>query len=162
MHYPCFVYFTVVLSTLCVILVHLQSKLQKFTYLLNHGYLYVTAWELMKKISWNWIMEGFAKIWQHGPVWLKSNSSNAILHLKKKIKSTLEQAIKTQRGSRGIAILFGARYNWVVNVMPWLLNPTGKIPSTLCTGGWVSPRAGPDRCGKSRCRRDSTTRPSSP
>jgi hypothetical protein len=29
-----------------------------------------------EKISWKQIMEGFAKIWQHIPVWLKSNSSN--------------------------------------------------------------------------------------
>jgi len=35
-------------------------------------------------------------------------------------------------------------------------------PGTLCTGGWVGPRAGLDRCGKSRPHRDSIPGPSSP
>jgi hypothetical protein len=33
---------------------------------------------------------------------------------------------------------------------------------THCTGGWVGPRAGLDRCGKSRPHQDSITGPSSP
>jgi hypothetical protein len=33
---------------------------------------------------------------------------------------------------------------------------------THCTGGWVGPRAGLDRCGKSRPYGDSIPRPSSP
>jgi len=33
-------------------------------------------------------------------------------------------------------------------------------PGTHCTEGWVGPRAGLDRCGKSRPHRDSTPRPS--
>jgi hypothetical protein len=33
---------------------------------------------------------------------------------------------------------------------------------THCTGGWVGPRAGLDRCGKSRPYRDSISGPSSP
>ena len=28
--------------------------------------------------------------------------------------------------------------------------PPGKRPGTHCTGGWMGPRAGLDRCGKSR------------
>ena len=28
--------------------------------------------------------------------------------------------------------------------------PSGKRPGTHCIGGWVGPRAGPDRYGKSR------------
>jgi hypothetical protein len=32
-------------------------------------------------------------------------------------------------------------------------------PGTHCTGGWVSPRAGLDRCGKSRPHRDSIPGP---
>jgi hypothetical protein len=28
--------------------------------------------------------------------------------------------------------------------------PPGKRPGTHCIGGWVGPRAGLDRCGKSR------------
>ena len=35
-------------------------------------------------------------------------------------------------------------------------------PSTHCTGWWVSPKAGLDRCGKSGLHRDSITGPSSP
>ena len=35
-------------------------------------------------------------------------------------------------------------------------------PGTHCTGGWVGPRAGLDRCGKSRPHRDSIPGPSSP
>jgi hypothetical protein len=35
-------------------------------------------------------------------------------------------------------------------------------PGTHCTGGWVGPRVGPDRCGKSRIHRDSIPGPSSP
>ena len=36
------------------------------------------------------------------------------------------------------------------------------LPTTLCTGGWVGPRAGVDRCRKSRPHRDSILGPSSP
>jgi hypothetical protein len=35
-------------------------------------------------------------------------------------------------------------------------------PGTHCTGGWVGPSAGLDRCGKSRPHRDSIPGPSSP
>ena len=35
-------------------------------------------------------------------------------------------------------------------------------PGTHCTGGWVDPRAGLDRCGKSLPHRDSIPWPSSP
>ena len=35
-------------------------------------------------------------------------------------------------------------------------------PGTRCTGGWVGPRAGLDRCIKSRPHRDSIPGPSSP
>ena len=35
-------------------------------------------------------------------------------------------------------------------------------PGTPCTGGWVGPRGGLDRCGKSRPYRDSIPRPFSP
>jgi hypothetical protein len=36
----------------------------------------------------------------------------------------------------------------------------GKRPGTLCTGGWVSPRADLDGCGNSLPNRDSNPRPS--
>ena len=35
-------------------------------------------------------------------------------------------------------------------------------PGTQCIGGWLGPRDGLDRCGKSRPHRDSIRRPSSP
>jgi hypothetical protein len=42
------------------------------------------------------------------------------LCLSKKVKFALEEAMKAQTGSRGIALLFnlGARWGWVVNAMP--------------------------------------------
>ena len=69
------------------------------------------------------------------------------------------------RGSRAIAILFhdqrhqkgvrGQRHT------PAAFYPRGR-PGTHYTGGWVSPRAGLDRCWKSRPHRDSIPGPSSP
>jgi hypothetical protein len=38
---------------------------------------------------------------------------------------------------------------------------TRDRPGTHCKGGWVGPRAGLDRCGKSRPHRDSVTGPTS-
>jgi hypothetical protein len=40
--------------------------------------------------------------------------------------------------------------------------PPGKRPGTYCTYGWVSPRAGLGRCGKSCSHRESIPGPSSP
>jgi len=42
------------------------------------------------------------------------------------------------------------------------LSPPRGRPGTHCTGGWVGPRAGLDRCGKSRPHRDSIPWPSIP
>ena len=39
---------------------------------------------------------------------------------------------------------------------------TGKTLGTHCIGGWVVPRAGVDRCGRSRPNRDSIPGPFSP
>jgi hypothetical protein len=67
-------------------------------------------------------------------------------------KVTLEQATKTQRGRRGIALPFlylGVRWGLVVNATPRPLYPR-EIPGTHCIGGWVGPRAGLDRCEKYR------------
>jgi hypothetical protein len=60
---------------------------------------------------------------------------------------------KTHRVSGGIAQLFlnlGTR-RWCV----WSASGTGRLyrrerPGTHCTGGWVDPGTGLDRCGKSR------------
>ena len=43
----------------------------------------------------------------------------------------------------------GTRRVWVVSVTPWPLF-TRERPGTHCTEGWVGPRAGLDKCGKSR------------
>jgi len=54
--------------------------------------------------------------------------------------------------SGGIAQLFlnlGTRRGCVVSITPRSLYPR-KRTGTHCTGGWVGPGAGLDRCGKSR------------
>jgi len=53
------------------------------------------------------------------------------------------------RGSRGIILLFlehGNRSRWGVSVTPRPL----FTPANHCRGGWLGPRAGLDKCGKSR------------
>jgi len=78
---------------------------------------------------------------------------------KKKVKFTLVQALRlctgrmAHRGSGGIALLFhdnGTRRGWGVSVTPRPLFTPPEGPGTHCTDGWVGPRAGLDRCGKSR------------
>ena len=57
-----------------------------------------------------------------------------------------------QRVGRGIALLFhdhGTRRGWVVSSKPRPYFTPRERPDTHCTGGWVGPRAGLDRCGKS-------------
>jgi hypothetical protein len=92
--------------------------------------------------------------------------SNLKVKVKVKVKTKfiLEQAMKTQSGSRCIVILFlnlGARKGWVVNVTSRPLYPL-KRPGTHCTGGGVGPRAVLDGCGKSHLYRKSIPGPSSP
>jgi hypothetical protein len=69
------------------------------------------------------------------------------------------------RGIRGIALLFhDQRYEKGVRGQrhtPAARYPRER-PGTHCTGGWVGPRAGLDRCGKSRPHRDSIPIPTSP
>jgi hypothetical protein len=88
-----------------------------------------------------------------------------------KVKCTLVQALRlctgrtADRGSRGIALPFldhGTK-KWVRGQRhaPAALYPRER-PGTHCTGGWVSPRAGMDRCGKSRLHRDSISGSSRP
>ena len=56
---------------------------------------------------------------------------------------------------------FGAICGWVVYTTPWPLQPRER-PGTHCTGSWVGPRVGLDRCGKTRSHRDTILGPSSP
>ena len=61
------------------------------------------------------------------------------------------------RSSRGIAILFldhGYKRSEGSASRPGRMYPRER-PGTHCTGGWVGPRAGLDRCGKFRLHRDS-------
>ena len=90
---------------------------------------------------------------------------------KVKVKCTLVQALRlctgrtAHRGSRGIALPFhyhGTRRGWGVQRHAPAALYSGERPGTRCTGGWVGPRAGLDRCGKSRPQRDSIPGPSSP
>jgi len=84
-----------------------------------------------------------------------SKHKHQVGQYKVKVKRTLVQAIRlctgctAHRGSRGIALLFhdhGIRRVWGVSVTPRPL----FTPGTHCTGGWMGPRAGLDKCGKSR------------
>ena len=89
----------------------------------------------------------------------------------RKLKCTLVQALRlcigrtAHRGSRGIALPFhdhGTRTGVRGQIhAPAVLYPRER-PVTNRTGGGVGPRAGLDRCGKSRPHRDSIPGPSSP
>ena len=80
-----------------------------------------------------------------------------------KVTFTLEQAMKAQKGRRGIALLcLSSRRKMGVGDQrqaPAALPPGDSVPTV---GGWVGPRAGLDGCGKSRPHRDSTPGPSRP
>ena len=80
------------------------------------------------------------------------------LPTKVKVKCTLVQALRlctgltAHRGCRGIALPFhdhGTRRVRVQRHAPAALYPRER-PGTRCTGGWVGPMTGMDRCGKSR------------
>jgi len=65
------------------------------------------------------------------------------------------------RESRGIALLFldrGTRRDEGSASRPGRSLPLER-PGTDCTGGWAGPRAGPDRCGKSRLSPEFNPRP---
>jgi hypothetical protein len=79
-------------------------------------------------------------------------------YIKVKVKVTLVQALRlctgrtAHRGSRGIALLLHdhvTRRGEGSASRPVRSLPPGR-PGTHCTGGWLGPRAGLDRCGKSR------------
>ena len=72
--------------------------------------------------------------------------------------------IKVNRVSGGIALSFLPRHYFETSGQLHTLAavPSGYNPGTYCIGGWVGPRAGLDRCGKSLPQRDSIPRPSSP
>jgi hypothetical protein len=88
----------------------------------------------------------------------------------RKVKCTVVQALKlctghtAHRESRGIALPF---HDHGIRIGEGLASRSGrslprKRPGTHCAVGWVGPRAGLDRCGKSRPHRNSIPEPSSP
>jgi hypothetical protein len=86
------------------------------------------------------------------------------------VKCTLVQALRfctgrtARRGSGGIAVPFhdyGTRRG-EGSASRFGRSLPRERPGTHCTGGWVGPRVGLYRCGKSRRLRDSIPRPSSP
>jgi hypothetical protein len=94
---------------------------------------------------------------------LREHKPFFIITVKGKVKCTLVQTLRlctghmAHRGSRGIALLFhdhDTGREWGVSTTPWPLYPWER-PSTHCTGGWVGPRAGLNRCRKSHPHRDS-------
>ena len=87
-----------------------------------------------------------------------------------KVKCTVVQVLRLctgrtdHRGSRGIALLFldhGTRRGEGSASRPGRSLHRERT-GIHCTGGWVGPRAGLDRCGKSRPHRNSIPGPSSP
>jgi len=112
------------------------------------------------KVKNEWRVTTFFSVRLHGT-----------LYNKLKVKWTVVQALRlcTGRtghiGSRGIDLLFhdrDTRRRWGVSVTPRPFFTSGERPGTHCIGGWVGPRVGLDRCGKSRPHRDSIPGPSSP
>ena len=71
------------------------------------------------------------------------------------LKFTLEQAVKTQTGSRGIGVLFKLTATWGLGGQRRTLAALlpEKRPCTSCTGGWVGPP------GRSRRARKISTSP---
>jgi hypothetical protein len=76
-------------------------------------------------------------------------------------RSSLSNRPRRPRGILDAFFNLGARCGLVFNATPRPFY-TRERPGTHCTGGWVSPRADPDGCGKSRPHRDSIAGLSSP
>jgi hypothetical protein len=81
-----------------------------------------------------------------------TNSHLKSLKTIKRRRSPYNRPPRSQRGSRGIDLLFhdlGTRRGWVVSTTPRPLYPRKRL-GTHYTEDWVSPRAGLDVCEKSR------------
>jgi len=83
---------------------------------------------------------------------LNNHTVNPYIYKGKKVKFTLGQATKAQRGSRYIALLFlqSRRWKgcWSSKPRPGRFTP-GERPGTNCIGDWVGRWDGLDGCGKS-------------
>jgi hypothetical protein len=85
--------------------------------------------------------------------WLKTYPTP--IHSVKVKYFTLEQAMKTQRGSRdNRSVSLNSTLDGGQSHAPAALTP-GKAAVTHCTGGWVGPRTCLDRCDIARPHRDS-------
>ena len=73
------------------------------------------------------------------------------MHIHGRVREPRNRPRRTHRVSGGTAQLFlnlSTRRGCVVSITPGRLYPRQR-PGTHCTGGWVGPGAGLDRCGKS-------------
>ena len=103
--------------------------------------------------------------WEISPLEILLNITwqySATMHMKVKVKLTLEQAMKAQRRSSSTLSLTLALDGVGVQPHAPAALPLGKRCGTHGTRGWVIPRVDLDRCGKSRPHRDSIPGPSSP
>ena len=126
----------------------------------------VTPWRrvLLEKLPVAQLIKKFSSLWNQNNHCCVHRGQSLIRIVKVKVKFTLEQATKAQRGSRGIALLLLQLRRWmrlVVNATPSPLYPQER-PSTQCIGGWVGPTADLDGRGKCRPHRDSIPGPLSP
>ena len=93
-----------------------------------------------------------------------NSAFKGLRYLAYKVKCTLVQALRLRtdrtahRESRGIALLFHDQQHqngvWGQRHAPAAFCPRER-PGTHCTEGWMGPRAGLERCRKSRLHRDS-------
>jgi hypothetical protein len=73
---------------------------------------------------------------------LTVNIKVSAIHKNGKVKFTIEQPMKAQRGSRGISLLFsfnlGARSGWVISATLWLLYSWKRDPVPIVKeAGWI-------------------------
>jgi hypothetical protein len=105
--------------------------------------------QLVEALCYTPEVHGFNSRWCHEIYhWHNPSSHTMTLGLTQSLRemSKKVQASWPWRGGKGIALHIlnlGTRRGWVVSTMPRLLYPWDR-PSTHCTGGWVSPRAGLD------------------
>jgi hypothetical protein len=139
----------------------------------SYNLLILWVWRYSSKLTSLWARAGSEGTWNSKKCFLNrlclcwsmpvnSNNGNHTAGdaVGEKVKCTLIQTLRlstgraAHRGSRCIALPFldhSTRRGWGVSVTPRpLFTPPRERPDTHCTGGWVGPRAGLDRCGKSR------------
>ena len=90
--------------------------------------------------------------------------------VKVKVKCTLVQAVRFCAGRtphRGVEVYLYSFFTTALEGVRGQRHAQAALypqetPGTHCTGGWVGPMAGLDRCGKTRPHRDSIPGPFSP